>query len=97
MKVRQPAVYILANRPNGTIYTGATSDLITRIYQHKQGNIEGFTKRCDCKRLVYYEVYGDIYSAIAREKQLKAGNRKKKLMLITQINPQWLDFYETLL
>jgi putative endonuclease len=97
MKKHNPSVYIMSNTRNGTLYTGVTSDLIARVYQHKQGYIEGFTKHYDCKHLVYYELHEDMYSAITREKQLKAGSRKKKLMLIEKINPEWQDLYESLL
>lgn len=97
MSKRQPAVYIMANKRNGTLYTGVTADLIRRVYQHKYSEISGFTKRYNCKCLVYYEQYGDMFSAITREKQIKAGSRKKKLLLIEQQNPEWLDLYESLL
>jgi len=96
IEMRQPAIYILANRRNGALYTGVTSDLSRRIYQHKQESADGFTKRYGCVMLVYYEYYEDMNSAIAREKQIKAGNRKKKLALIETMNPDWLDLYERL-
>ena len=94
-KMRQPAIYIVANRRNGALYTGVTSDLARRILQHKQGETEGFTKKYGCTLLVYYEFYEDMNGAIAREKQIKAGNRKKKLALIEAMNPVWADLYET--
>ena len=97
MRNRQPTVYIMANRRNGALYTGVTSDLIRRVYQHKHEEMPGFTKRYRCKLLVYYEQHGDMYNAISREKQIKGGSRKKKLMLIESMNPQWQDLYETLL
>ena len=97
MYQRQPTVYIMANKRNGTIYTGVTSDLIKRVYEHKYAEIDGFTKKYSCKHLVYYEEIEDMYSAITREKQIKAGSRKKKLALIEQLNPQWLDLYINLL
>ena len=93
----QPAIYIVANKRNGTLYTGVTSDLIKRIYQHKQGDIPGFTKKYGCNQLVYYEQFGSMINAIEREKQIKAGSRKKKLALIETINPKWVDLYEKLL
>jgi putative endonuclease len=96
MNMRQPAIYMMTNQRNGTIYTGVTSNLIKRVYQHKYGDIAGFTKQYDCKYLVYYELVEEMYSAITREKQLKAGSRKNKLALITKMNPEWLDLYETL-
>ena len=96
-KKYMPAIYIMANKRNGTLYTGVTNDLIRRIYQHKDGEIEGFTKRYGCKQLVYYELHGDMLSAIDREKQIKGGSRKMKLALIEKINPNWKDLYEDLL
>ena len=78
-KYCQPAIYIVANKRNGTIYTGVTSDLIKRIYQHKQGDIPGFTKKYGCNQLVYYEQWESMVNAIEREKQIKSGSRKKKL------------------
>ena len=92
-----PAIYIMANMKNGTLYTGVTSNLIKRIYQHKSGTIPGFTLRYDCKHLVYYEFYEDMYNAITREKQIKGGSRKKKISLIESMNPEWLDLYYSLL
>ena len=96
-KYCQPAIYIVANKRNGTLYTGVTSDLIKRIYQHKQGDIPGFTKKYGCNQLMYYEQCGSMINAIEREKQIKAGSRKKKLALIETMNPKWLDLYDTLL
>ena len=90
-------IYILFNRKNGTLYVGVTSDLIKRIYQHKNKLIEGFTKKYGVDKLGYYEVYSDIERAIAREKQIKAGSRKKKIDLIEKINPNWDDLYYSLL
>ncbi len=97
MHKHHPVVYIMASKRNGTLYTGVTSHLIQRVYQHKQGEIDGFTKRYNCKQLVYYEHFDNIMSAIEREKQIKGGSRKKKLALIEWMNPNWLDLYETLL
>jgi putative endonuclease len=96
MRERQPAVYIMANKFHGTIYTGVTNDLIQRIYQHKQNLTKGFTQRYRCHFLVYYELHYDIVYAIEREKQIKAGSRKNKLKLIEAINPSWFDLYPTL-
>jgi putative endonuclease len=93
--VKEPAVYIVASRRNGTIYTGVTSDLVRRAWQHREGR-GGFTKRYGCKLLVWYELNGDMPTAIAREKQLKAGSRKKKLALIEAMNPEWKDLFETI-
>jgi putative endonuclease len=97
MHERHPAIYIMTNKRNGTLYTGVTSDLIKRVYQHKHPAVDSFSKRYDCKQLVYYEQYDDMLSAIQREKQIKAGSRKKKIDLIESMNPGWLDLYETLL
>ena len=92
-----PAIYIMTNQRNGTLYTGVTNNLLTRVYQHKQGLQPSFTKKYACTQLVYYELHADMLSAIAREKQIKAGSRKKKLALIESINPRWLDLFDTLL
>ena len=86
-------VYILASKKNGTLYIGVTSDLIKRIYEHKNGLVDGFTKTYKVHLLVYYEQFLDIYSAISREKQLKHWQRKWKLQLIEQNNPNWRDLY----
>ena len=94
---RQPAVYIMTNKRNGTLYTGVTSDLIKRVYQHKEGVTDVFTKKYQCKQLVYYEQFEEMIEAIAREKQITAGSRKKKLKMIESVNPTWCDLYETLL
>ena len=94
--MKQPAVYIMANKKHGTIYTGVTSNLIRRAYEHKEGIRECFTKRYGCKLLVYYEYYDSMYAAIFREKQLKAGNRTRKIKLIESINPNWQDLYDQL-
>ena len=74
-------------KKNGTLYTGVTSNLVKRIYEHKTGVIDGFTKKYGCKILVYYEVYLDMLSAITREKQIQSGTRKKKLKIIESMNP----------
>ena len=87
----------MTNKRNGTLYTGVTSNLLQRIYQHKHGLTDGFTSRYDCKRLVYYEQCEDMLSAITREKQIKAGSRKKKLALIEELNPEWKNLYDNLL
>lgn len=94
--MKQPAVYIMASSRNGTIYTGVTSDLAGRVWQHKNGNT-GFTARYGCKLLVWYELHGEMIPAITREKQLKAGSRRKKLALIEALNPQWNDLYESII
>lgn len=91
MEEKQYFVYILASKAYGTLYTGVTSNIAQRIYQHKEGVFEGFTKKYKVHRLVYYEIHADIYEAITREKQIKKWNRQLKINLIEQNNPQWLD------
>jgi putative endonuclease len=95
--MKQPAVYIMASRRNGTLYAGVTSNLPQRAYQHREGLIPGFTKRYGCKLLVWYERHETMESAILREKQIKAGSRKKKLALIESLNPTWRDLFEDLM
>lgn len=95
--MKQPAVYIMANRRNGTLYTGVTSNLARRVHEHKTGATPGFTKRYGCTLLVYVEVFDEMVAAIAREKQIKAGSRRKKLSLIEGMNPDWSDLSSTLL
>jgi putative endonuclease len=89
-------VYILASKRNGTLYIGVTSDLKRRVHQHKNGALEGFTKKYHVHMLVYYEYSESIEAAIAREKQLKKWNRKWKLRLTERENPGWNDLYEEL-
>ncbi len=86
-------VYMLASKRNGTLYTGVTSDLANRTWQHKSDSIAGFTKRYGVHRLVWFEEYADIYEAIAREKQLKGWNRAWKIRLLEKQNPEWRDLY----
>ena len=93
--MKQPAVYIVASRRNGTIYTGVTSDLVQRVWQHKTGS-SGFTARYGCKLLVWYEIHEEMLPAIAREKQIRAGSRRKKLALIKAMNPDWRDLFDTI-
>lgn len=92
--MKQPAVYILANKRNGTLYTGVTSNVAQRVFQHKEGFVDSFSKRYGCKTLVYVEGFETMEQAIMREKQLKGGSRKKKLKLIEEKNPEWKDLYE---
>jgi putative endonuclease len=92
--VKQPATYIMANKRNGTVYTGVTSNLVQRAYQHRNGLVEGYAKRYDCKLLVWFEMAETMEAAIAREKQIKAGSRVKKLALIEGMNPDWKDLYD---
>ena len=90
---RQPAVYILASKPNGTLYTGVTSDLAKRVWEHKNDQSDGFTRKYGVHRLVYYERHMDMPAAITREKQLKKWNRAWKVELIEQRNPEWDDLW----
>jgi len=90
---RQPAVYLLTNRPRGTFYTGVTSDIPGRIWQHKTRITKGFSAKYNLTRLVYFELFEDTYQAIAREKQIKAGSRTTKVRLIEKTNPVWKDLY----
>ncbi|MDD5399898.1 MAG: GIY-YIG nuclease family protein [Sulfurimonas sp.] len=88
--------YILSNKSK-TLYIGVTSNLIKRIYEHKNNQTDGFTSKYNIKDLVYYEIFDTIENAIIREKQLKAGNRAKKITLIESLNPTWKDLYNELL
>ncbi len=92
--MKQPAIYIITNKRNGTLYTGVTSDLVKRITQHKNKTLKGFTSKHDCTLLVYYEILDNMEQAILREKQIKSGSRKKKLVLIESLNSDWKDLYK---
>jgi putative endonuclease len=89
-----PCVYILASKPNGTLYIGVTSDLPSRMSQHAQGLLPGFTRRYGVTRLVYYEMHDDMDTAIARETRLKSWKRVWKIKLIESMNPAWDDLYD---
>lgn len=91
MMDNQYYVYLLASKPYGTLYTGITSNLIQRIYQHKEELVDGFTKKYNVHQLVYYEIHLDVNEAILREKRIKKWNRQWKINLIQRDNPQWLD------
>ena len=91
--MKQPATYIMASKRNGTLYTGVTSNLGQRVWQHREGTIKGFTDRYGCKMLVWYEMAVRMETAIAREKQIKGGSRPKKLTLIETMNPEWKDLF----
>ena len=93
---KQPAVYILASKRNGTLYVGVTSDLVKRIWEHKNNMVEGFTKRYMVKQLVWYELHENMESAITREKRIKDWKRAWKLELIESENPTWIDLYDTI-
>ena len=95
--IRQPAVYILASRRNGTLYTGVTSDLVRRIWEHKNNVVEGFTRRYGVHSLVWYEVHETMESALRREKAIKEWKRAWKLELIESVNPGWQDLFPSLL
>ena len=92
----QPAVYILANRKNGTLYVGVTSNLAARVFQHRNKEVAGFTKKYGVDRLVWAELHDTMETAIAREKQIKKWNRAWIIQLIEQENPEWDDLYDRL-
>ncbi len=94
--MRSPCVYIMANRRNGTLYVGVTSNIGRRAWEHRTGAVEGFTKRYGCKLLVWLEPHERMDEAIAREKQIKSGSRKDKLALIERDNPLWEDLFDRL-
>ena len=94
MDQKHPSVYILTNKPNGVLYIGVTSNLVYRIWQHRQKLVSGFSKSYNADRLVWYEFHSKMYDAITREKQLKKWNRAWKIELIDSFNPAWDDLYE---
>ena len=96
MHEKQPCVYLLASKKNGTLYTGVTSKLAWRIYTHKHGPVEGFTSRYGVRQLVYYERHDTMEAAIIREKRIKSWQRRWKINLIETQNPRWRDLYEDL-
>lgn len=91
---KQFAIYILSNKPNGTLYIGVTSNLVKRIWEHKDKVIDGFSKRYSLDKLVYYELHDNAESAIRREKRLKFWQRQWKIELIEKHNPKWCDLYD---
>jgi len=91
------SVYIMTNKPCGTLYTGVTNNLARRAWEHKNGILKGFTKRYRIQRLVYFEIYEDVHTAIKREKQIKNLLRIKKIQLVESKNPDWIDLYETII
>jgi putative endonuclease len=95
-KNKQYYVYLLTNQNNTVIYTGVTSNITKRIWEHKNKLVKGFTQRYNIGKLVYYEIYDDSENTIAREKQIKAGSRKSKINLINSMNPKWKDLYGSL-
>ena len=89
-------IYIMSNKRNTVLYTGVTNEVKRRVYEHKEKLVNGFTKKYNVTKLVYYEVFEDIENAILREKQIKAGSRQKKIELISSMNKEWRDLYEEL-
>jgi len=89
-------VYILASKRNGTLYIGVTSDLVRRVWQHKNNVVEGFTRKYDVDKLVYYELHASAETALTREKQIKKWNRAWKIRLLEGLNPDWRDLYDDL-
>jgi putative endonuclease len=94
--VKHPCVYLLASRRNGTLYIGVTSDIVKRIWEHKNDAVEGFTKRYGVHILVWCEAHETMESAITREKTIKGWKRRWKLELIEKENPQWIDLYDSM-
>ena len=97
MRKRAGCIYILTNKFNSVIYTGVTSDLKKRIYEHKQKFVDGFSKKYNLTKLVYYELFDSIDGAILREKQVKGWLRRKKIALVNSTNSEWRDLYEDIL
>lgn len=93
---RQYYVYMMTNKRNSVLYTGITNDLKRRVYEHKEKLIDGFTKKYNITKLVYYEICRDVNNAIFREKQIKGGSRAKKVELVKRMNLVWRDLYEDL-
>ena len=93
MNQKQPCVYILASKKNGTLYTGVTADIVCRVYEHKQNTIAGFSRRYAVHQLVYFELHENMIATIQREKQIKAWKRQWKIKLIEKENPHWRDLY----
>jgi putative endonuclease len=92
--MKQPAIYIMASRRNGTLYVGVTSNLVQRVWQHQNAVVSEFASKYRCTRLVYFEQFTDMNTAITREKQIKGGSRKRKLALIEAENPKWHDLFD---
>ena len=92
-EIKNYYVYIMTNKPNGTLYVGVTNDLVRRSYEHRNSLIDGFTKKYNLKMLVYFEVFDRVEDAILREKRSKKWNRQWKIDMIEKFNPDWLDLY----
>ena len=92
--MKQPAVYILASKKKGTLYTGVTSDLVKRVWEHKQGVVAGFTSKYKVHMLVWFEMHEQMTAAITREKQIKKWNRDWKIRMIEENNPEWNDLWD---
>ena len=90
-------LYMLTNKKNGTLYTGATTDLVKRTYAHKNRLVKGFTYKYNLTKLIYIEVYDDIETAFTRERRIKGWKREWKIRMIEKVNPEWLDLFDTLL
>ena len=97
MQIKQPAVYILSSKKNGTLYIGVTSNIIKRIWEHKNNVVAGFTKKYSVHDLVWYELHDTMETAITREKALKSWKREWKIKIIIQNNPEWIDLYQSIL
>ena len=93
---KQYYIYLISNKNNTTIYTGITSDIKRRIWEHKNNITKGFSSKYNLHKLLYYEIYNDPENAIIREKQIKSGRREKKIKLIESMNPKWVDLYDNL-
>ena len=93
---KQYYVYMMTNKHNTVLYTGVTNDLQRRAYEHRTGQGSSYTSRYNATKLVWYEISQDVNAAIAREKQIKGGSRKKKIALVEQMNPEWRDLYDDL-
>ena len=93
---KQYYVYIMTNKHNTVLYTGVTNNLKKRVYEHKAKIVAGFTKKYNVNKLIYYEIFDNMYNAISREKQIKAGSRQKKINLINSKNPEWRELYDDL-
>ena len=94
--IKQPAVYMLASQPNGTLYTGVTNDLVRRVWEHRSDTLDGFTKKYGVHRLVYYELHASMIEAIRREKQIMKWRRAWKIELIEKENPEWRDLWPSI-